>query len=130
MNECSGWSILSKVRPGHDVVLTWWTTARIPNGFIGRTLPHFEINSKEPKAKGFIENSFYTGLTPTEFFMHTMTGREGLVCALSAHVSVHSLSISIFSCRAWRTPRLRPAPPRAGGGLRATRRAPDLVATC
>ena len=53
--------------------------ARIPNGFIGRTLPHFEINSKEPPAKGFIVNSFYTGLSPTEFFMHTMTGREGLV---------------------------------------------------
>jgi DNA-directed RNA polymerase III subunit RPC1 len=53
--------------------------ARIPNGFIGRTLPHFEINSKEPPAKGFIANSFYTGLSPTEFFMHTMTGREGLV---------------------------------------------------
>ena len=53
--------------------------ARIPNGFIGRTLPHFEINSKDPPAKGFISNSFYTGLSPTEFFMHTMTGREGLV---------------------------------------------------
>ena len=24
-------------------------------------------------------NSFYTGLTPTEFFFHTMAGREGLV---------------------------------------------------
>mmetsp|Transcript_57027 Transcript_57027/g.130557 ORF Transcript_57027/g.130557 Transcript_57027/m.130557 type:complete len:744 (+) Transcript_57027:1921-4152(+) len=52
---------------------------RIPNGFIGRTLPHFEINSKDPPAKGFVANSFYTGLSPTEFFMHTMTGREGLV---------------------------------------------------
>jgi DNA-directed RNA polymerase III subunit RPC1 len=53
--------------------------ARIPNGFIGRTLPHFEIDSKDPAAKGFVENSFFSGLTPTEFFMHTMTGREGLV---------------------------------------------------
>jgi len=26
-----------------------------------------------------VENSFFSGLTPTEFFMHTMTGREGLV---------------------------------------------------
>ena len=24
-------------------------------------------------------NSFYSGLTPTEFFFHTMAGREGLV---------------------------------------------------
>lgn len=26
-----------------------------------------------------MQNSFYTGLTPTEFFFHTMGGREGLV---------------------------------------------------
>ena len=26
-----------------------------------------------------VENSFYSGLTPTEFFFHTMGGREGLV---------------------------------------------------
>jgi len=30
-------------------------------------------------AKGFVANSFYTGLSPTEFFFHTMGGREGLV---------------------------------------------------
>lgn len=35
--------------------------------------------AKTPEAKGFVENSFYTGLTPTEFFFHTMGGREGLV---------------------------------------------------
>ncbi|CAK1597523.1 unnamed protein product [Parnassius mnemosyne] len=27
----------------------------------------------------FVENSFDSGLTPTEFFFHTMSGREGLV---------------------------------------------------
>ena len=26
-----------------------------------------------------MQNSFYSGLTPTEFFFHTMGGREGLV---------------------------------------------------
>jgi DNA-directed RNA polymerase III subunit RPC1 len=35
--------------------------------------------AKIPAAKGFVENSFYSGLTPTEFFFHTMGGREGLV---------------------------------------------------
>ncbi|TYK21239.1 DNA-directed RNA polymerase III subunit 1 [Cucumis melo var. makuwa] len=30
-------------------------------------------------AKGFVANSFYSGLTATEFFFHTMGGREGLV---------------------------------------------------
>ncbi|KAI8497884.1 DNA-directed RNA polymerase III subunit RPC1 [Branchiostoma belcheri] len=52
---------------------------RVPNGFEDRALPHFKRYSKEPEAKGFVENSFYSGLTPTEFFFHTMGGREGLV---------------------------------------------------
>jgi len=52
---------------------------RVPNGFEDRALPHFERKSKIPAAKGFVENSFYSGLTPTEFFFHTMGGREGLV---------------------------------------------------
>ena len=37
------------------------------------------VVAKDPAARGFVENSFYTGLTPTEFFFHTMGGREGLV---------------------------------------------------
>lgn len=53
--------------------------SRIANGFMNRTLPHFAMFSREPDAKGFVANSFYTGLTPTEFFFHTMGGREGLV---------------------------------------------------
>ncbi|XP_023733078.1 DNA-directed RNA polymerase III subunit 1 isoform X2 [Lactuca sativa] len=52
---------------------------RAPNGFIDRSLPHFPTNSKTPAAKGFVANSFYSGLTATEFFFHTMGGREGLV---------------------------------------------------
>lgn len=35
--------------------------------------------AKTPAAKGFVENSFFSALTPTEFFFHTMGGREGLV---------------------------------------------------
>lgn len=52
---------------------------RIPNGFVARTLPHFKENAKEPPAKGFVRHSFFDGLTATEFFFHTMGGREGLV---------------------------------------------------
>jgi len=52
---------------------------RIQDDFVSRTLPHFEVNSLIPSAKGFVANSFYTGLTATEFFFHTMGGREGLV---------------------------------------------------
>ena len=51
----------------------------IENGFVNRTLPHFEYHSLTPSAKGFVANSFYTGLTATDFFFHTMGGREGLV---------------------------------------------------
>lgn len=52
---------------------------RVPNGFLNRTLPHFDFGSRYPDAKGFVSNSFFSGLTPTEFFFHTMGGREGLV---------------------------------------------------
>uniref|UniRef100_A0A915D843 DNA-directed RNA polymerase subunit n=1 Tax=Ditylenchus dipsaci TaxID=166011 RepID=A0A915D843_9BILA len=36
---------------------------RPPDGFENRSLPHFEENDKTPHAKGFVENSFYSGLT-------------------------------------------------------------------
>lgn len=44
-----------------------------------RSLPHFVRGDKAPAGKGFVANSFFSGLTPTEFFFHTMAGREGLV---------------------------------------------------
>jgi DNA-directed RNA polymerase III subunit RPC1 len=53
--------------------------SRIPNGFGDRSLPHFAKNSRIPAAKGFVRNSFYSGLAPTEFFFHAVSGREGLV---------------------------------------------------
>ncbi|EPY49320.1 DNA-directed RNA polymerase III complex large subunit Rpc1 [Schizosaccharomyces cryophilus OY26] len=52
---------------------------RVPDGFQDRSLPHFHKNSKHPLAKGFVSNSFYSGLTPTEFLFHAISGREGLV---------------------------------------------------
>jgi len=52
---------------------------RIPNGFEDRTLPHFKKFDDGADARGFIENSFISGLTPTEFFFHAMSGREGLI---------------------------------------------------
>ncbi|KAI6096079.1 hypothetical protein EDD16DRAFT_695820 [Pisolithus croceorrhizus] len=35
--------------------------------------------SKELPSKGFVRNSFCTGLLPTEFLFHAIPGREGLV---------------------------------------------------
>ncbi|KAL7421304.1 DNA-directed RNA polymerase III subunit C1 (rpo31) [Cryptotrichosporon argae] len=52
---------------------------RVPNGFQDRSLPHFKKKSKNPPSKGFVRNSFFTGLTPTEFLFHAISGREGLV---------------------------------------------------
>ena len=52
---------------------------RIQDGFVNRTLPHFPVAALYPAAKGFVANSFFSGLTATEFFFHTMGGREGLV---------------------------------------------------
>ncbi|RLV91968.1 DNA-directed RNA polymerase III subunit RPC1 [Spathaspora sp. JA1] len=52
---------------------------RVPDGFQDRSLPHFMKNSKTPQSKGFVRNSFYSGLTPPEFLFHAISGREGLV---------------------------------------------------
>ena len=52
---------------------------RVPDGFQDRSLPHFFKNARQPSSKGFIKNSFYSGLFPTEFIFHAMSGREGLV---------------------------------------------------
>jgi DNA-directed RNA polymerase III subunit RPC1 len=53
--------------------------SRIQDGFSLRSLPHFQRGDRGPAARGFVQNSFFTGLTATEFFFHTMGGREGLV---------------------------------------------------
>ena len=52
---------------------------RISFGFKYRTLPHFSKDDYSPESKGFVENSYLRGLTPTEFFFHAMAGREGLI---------------------------------------------------
>ena len=52
---------------------------RIARGYWNRTLPHFEKGDLGAFARGFVTNSYKTGLSPTEFFFHAMGGREGLV---------------------------------------------------
>ena len=52
---------------------------RVPYGFEHRTLPHFSKYDDSPGARGFIENSFISGLTPYEMFFHAMAGRIGLI---------------------------------------------------
>ncbi len=52
---------------------------RIPYGFEDRTLPHFTKFDDSPSARGFVESSFISGLTPEELFFHAMGGRVGLI---------------------------------------------------
>lgn len=52
---------------------------RLSRGYHDRTLPHFQPDDLGAFARGFVTNSYKTGLAPTEFFFHAMGGREGLV---------------------------------------------------
>jgi DNA-directed RNA polymerase II subunit RPB1 len=52
---------------------------RVIKRLYGRTLPHFYQNDDSGPARGFIVNNYRTGLTPAEFIIHMMTGREGMI---------------------------------------------------
>ncbi len=52
---------------------------RLHRGYQDRTLPHFKRGDLGAKARGFVESSYKKGLNPTEYFFHSMGGREGLV---------------------------------------------------
>ncbi len=52
---------------------------RVHRGFRGRVLTFFKKGDLSPRARGFVYNSFVTGLDPLEFFFHSVGGRDGLV---------------------------------------------------
>jgi DNA-directed RNA polymerase subunit A' len=52
---------------------------RIQRGYRNRTLSHFMENDKGAEARGFVKASYKTGMAPTEYFFHSMGGREALV---------------------------------------------------
>jgi DNA-directed RNA polymerase beta' subunit/intein/homing endonuclease len=52
---------------------------RVAYGFTDRTLPHYKKYDDGAEARGFVESSFIQGLTPQEFYMHAISGREGLI---------------------------------------------------
>lgn len=52
---------------------------RLLRGYKKKILPHFEEGDIGAKARGFIRSSFKDGLTPSEYFFHAMSGRDGLV---------------------------------------------------
>ncbi|MBS3091593.1 DNA-directed RNA polymerase subunit A' [Candidatus Pacearchaeota archaeon] len=52
---------------------------RISLGYKDRTLSFFKKHDLNPEARGFIKNSFLSGLSPTEFFFGAITGRDALM---------------------------------------------------
>ncbi|MGC2035058.1 MAG: DNA-directed RNA polymerase subunit A' [Thermoplasmata archaeon] len=52
---------------------------RLMRGYYNRTLPHFARGDLGADARGFVSSSYKHGLSPTEYFFHSMGGREGLV---------------------------------------------------
>ena len=52
---------------------------RIRRGYRDRALSFFERGDAGAEARGFVYASYQEGLTPVEFFFHSMGGREGLV---------------------------------------------------
>jgi len=52
---------------------------RMSRGYEGRILAHFKKGDLGAFAKGFIKSNYKIGLSPIEFFIHAVSGREGLV---------------------------------------------------
>ncbi len=50
-----------------------------PSATSGRTLPMFPKGALSAAARGFVMNSYLTGMQPHEYFYHMQGGREGLV---------------------------------------------------
>ncbi|KAI1345078.1 DNA-directed RNA polymerase III subunit RPC1 [Xylariaceae sp. FL0016] len=72
--------------------------SRVADGFQDRTLPHFHKNTRHALAKGFVRNSFYTGLLPTEFLFHAISGREGLVDTAVKTAETGYMSRRLMKC--------------------------------
>jgi len=48
-------------------------------GESGKTLPHYKAHDLSLESRGFVSNSFISGVSPQEFFFHAMGGRVGLI---------------------------------------------------
>ena len=52
---------------------------RVPRMISGKTLPCFQPFDLSERAGGYIQDRFFSGLRPQEYYFHCMAGREGLV---------------------------------------------------
>ena len=81
-------------------------TGRIQNSLTNcsRVLPHYPIHEKDYndnmkyEAKGFIRGCFGKGLSPREFFLHSITGREGITDTAMKSV-VYDTKILLYSAK-------------------------------
>ena len=53
--------------------------SRINIGYKKRTLSLYKKGELSPESKGFIKDGYKQGLTPSEFFFHSITGRDSLM---------------------------------------------------
>lgn len=74
---------------------------RPPVMISGKSLPSFIPFDTQPRAGGFIDGRFMTGIQPQEFFFHCMAGREvsdTLKCIVPcAYVKKYSLKVYLVS---------------------------------
>ena len=52
---------------------------RMQSTLKGRTLPMFRSGDESARASGFVKHSYIEGLSPDEYWHHTVGGREGLI---------------------------------------------------
>ena len=67
---------------------------RAPKNYGGRSLPCYTKGEDRAVARGFVNSSFYTGLTPQHFFAHAAAGREGLI-----DTAIKTSTVGYFSRR-------------------------------
>ena len=63
---------------------------RPPLMMSGQSLPSFPAYETSPRAGGFVDGRFLTGIRPQEYFFHCMAGREVLL------ISCHVCFIKVF----------------------------------
>ncbi|MDD5318084.1 MAG: DNA-directed RNA polymerase subunit A' [Candidatus ainarchaeum sp.] len=72
-------SLLNAIQMGAMVGQQAVRSKRIYRGYKKRPLLHYKRGDIGAEARGFVISSFTKGLTPEEFFFHSMGGRESLV---------------------------------------------------
>jgi len=55
------------------------TSGRPRKGYKDRVLSYFQRGDLSPEARGFVKNSYVSGLNPAEFIFHAMSSRESLI---------------------------------------------------